>query len=93
MRIRAWTKEATNVEAVFVDDKHVKMPFEFDTEEGWCDAYILQIRGKGTSYSVEQTQEEVIKNQQALDLSNFGYDLVRLKGTIRVIYVSEENDE
>ncbi len=70
--------QADRVESVFIDGKRVKMPFEFDTEEGWCDAYVPKLFG-GVQYVAG---EDIDMNEQATEA--FKLELVRFKGQVTV---------
>lgn len=86
MRIRASTKMAETVEAVFVNGKQVKMPFEFDTEEGWCDAYIPKIFDDVQFVSDNTTVKELTNNNEG----KFEFELIRLTGNVSVVFKNKE---
>lgn len=52
MRIKATDPKAAEVAAVFVDEKRVPFPVEFDTEEGWVVAAIPVVPQSVTEVTV-----------------------------------------
>lgn len=86
MRIKATHKKAELVEAVLVNGKVVKMPFELDTVEGWVDAHVPKMFG-GTVLDSDTP------GKFDMNPGKFEYDLVRFEGIVEVIWKKEVIEE
>lgn len=96
MRLIAGTVQAEKVKAVYILHNHedptksgwrrVDQPFELDTDEGWVDAYVPKTFG-GVQYEAGGGVKDINETP------NWNYELVRLKGQIKVEFWGEEDNE
>jgi hypothetical protein len=87
MRIKATDPEASSIAMVRVDGKRVLMPFEFDTEEGWCDAYVPKTFG-----GVQYNSKAASTGNKFDSPPDFRYEMIRLHGKVEVLFESKTNE-
>lgn len=79
-------EEASNVKLVFCNDKRIGMPVALDTEEGWVDAYVMEIPD-----SAKLSKDNGSAILEVEGESN--YELKRFHGVVTVIMWSDSDEK